>query len=103
MARKPYNTQENTEKARKYRARRREQYAEYQRQYKERNYGSPTIRIAQVRQNIRNARANLQKWIEEEQELLIKQKQMQEAKAMATDIDQWVAKVVNEQNDSPTV
>lgn len=99
MAKRPYNTQENTEKQRRYRDNHREQYTQYQREYKQKNYGSPTLRLAQVRLNIRNAQRNLQKWIEEEAELLTKQKEMQAARdavASKQPLDQWMQAVVNE-------
>lgn len=87
----PYNTETNTIRQRKYRERHKEQYAEYQRKYKEENYGNPTIRLAQVRENIRRCKLNLIKWEEEEAQLLIAQKQMQEAKAAnPTTLNEWM-------------
>ena len=65
-----YNTEANRKKGIKYRAKHRDQVLDYQRKYQKEHYDTPTIRLTQVRANIKRCEEGLIKWRAEEQELL---------------------------------
>jgi hypothetical protein len=87
----PYNTETNTIRQRKYRENHREAYAEYQRKYKEENYNNPTIRLAQVRENLRRAKLAVVKWEQAEAQLIEAQKKMQQERLTnPTTLGDWM-------------
>jgi hypothetical protein len=65
-----YSTEANKIKGRQYRAKHRKEYQDYQRAYQFAHYGEPTIRLIQVRANIKRNIAQLAKWKKEEQDLM---------------------------------
>lgn len=65
-----YSTEANTIKGQKYRAKYRKEYQDYQRAYQKAHYGEPTIRLIQVRANIKYNLTQLAKWQKEEAELM---------------------------------
>jgi hypothetical protein len=73
-----YSTEANKIKGRQYRAKHRKEYQDYQRAYQFAHYGEPTIRLIQVRANIKRCVESLAKWKAEEQELMELQSKQKE-------------------------